>query len=165
MSKLARIAISMLTGMMLAAAPISAQARGDASDALRRAFESWVEAINTGDRVAGLAGMTTDGAIIGPVGPVVEGEAQLRERVTQLTSVPGLRVTMRQNHVSVGKDGRTGFIVSDGEITVPLPDGTPATKKHRLLRVWRNENGVWRCYIDMPVPAGDDVARDSGSGQ
>lgn len=162
MTTLAKISVSMLTSMLLAAAPASVQSREDASSELRRTFESWIAAINAGDRVAGLAAMTSDGAIISPAGPVSEGEEQLRERVGQLTSLPGFRVTMRQNHVSVGQDGRTGFVVSDGEITIPLSAGALQTTPHRLLTVWRKEGAVWRCYIDMPVPVQTGTTVHSG---
>ena len=102
-----------------------------------------------------------DGAIIGPVGPLPEGRKQLNEFGEMVTKVPGLHIAVTTLRVSVTADGTTGFVVGDGEITMPRPDGKLVTSGQRLLTVWRKQGGIWHCYIDAPIPS--DAAAKIGS--
>ena len=147
--------------LALSTAGNAAVTRNDAELELKSAYDAWIAAINRGDNESGMAVFTDDGAIIGPVGPLPEGRKQLNEFGEMVTKVPGLHIAVTTLRVSVTADGTTGFVVGDGEITMPRPDGKLVTSGQRLLTVWRKQGGIWHCYIDAPIPS--DAAAKIGS--
>lgn len=122
--------------------------------ALVAAHDAWIAAINRGEIQQGLDGMTEDAVIVGSDGPVVHGSAEVRERVAQLTRVPGLNIRFTLTKASVSPDKRVGFVIGDSTISASDSSGVLRTTSQRLLTVWRKDPGQgWRCYLDAPMRA------------
>lgn len=141
--------------LAVAAMGCATQPRLDSQgQALIRAHDEWIAAINRGDTPRGLAGMTEDAAILAGQGPITQGTEEVRQHVARLMSVPGLHVEFALTKSSVSPDGRVGFVVGDSKITAPGPDGKLHTTSQRLLTVWRRDgNRPWRCYLDVVMQA------------
>ena len=111
----------------------------------------WAALSSQGQDVDRILSFWTDDAVVYPPGmPVVSGKPALRGYVEGALAIPGFHITWITSEARLSADGRMGFLLSSNVVTMPGPDGRPATTRGRAVTVWRRDaDGEWRCSVDI----------------
>lgn len=120
--------------------------------ALMAADRGWYEAYAASDSPADVfAGQVVDDARLLPPGaPRADGREAVREVIAQLESLPGFSVSWAPAIAEVGGGGDLGYTIGSYQMTVPGPDGEPATVVGKYLTVWEKQpDGRWMVAADM----------------
>lgn len=120
-------------------------------DRLLRRDAEWAQLAAEGRDIEGMLSYWTEDAIVIPPGlPAVVGKAALREYIESSLKLPGFSITWTSTDVTFSPDGNLAYIMSNNEVRMNAPDGTPTTTAGRAVTIWRREpDGEWRCVVDV----------------
>lgn len=121
-----------------------------AKQALLERDAAWSAAASARAPVEEVLDFWTDDAVVVPPGmPPVSGRQALRDYVSGSYVIPGFRISWEADRVDVSEDGSMAWIIGTNEVELTGEDGTPVTVPGRVVTVWRNESGTWRCCADI----------------
>lgn len=111
---------------------------------------AWSEAASSGAPVEEVLDYWTDDAVVVPPGmPPVAGKEALRAYVEGSYDIPGFRISWETGDVDVSADGSMAWILGTNLVELTGEDGQPVSMPGRVVTVWRDEGGTWRCCADI----------------
>jgi ketosteroid isomerase-like protein len=104
----------------------------------------------------------TDDRVIYPVGePAVRGKAAVRKYVRRNRQDLGLRPRTTPIEIVASESGDLGYIIGTHEW---MDREGRATMPGRYVTLWRkNEQGEWRCFLEIHSPRPVEDAEEAGS--
>jgi ketosteroid isomerase-like protein len=122
-----------------------------ASEALLRRDTEWANAATAGKDVDQIVSYWSDDALVMfPGQPTIKGKQAIRAFVASSLAAPGFSIHWNSEKPEFSPDGKLAYLRGTTQMTVPGPDGKPATVHLRGLTVWRMEpDGQWRCVADI----------------
>ena len=117
---------------------------------LRRDAE-WADLAWAGKDVDKIVSYWSDDAVlIFPGQPVLEGKAAIGAYVAESLKTPGFKIHWVSEKPVFSPDGKLAYLRGKDELTVPGPNGAPATLHLRGISIWRlDADGQWRCVVDI----------------
>src|SRR5213595_3443240 len=117
---------------------------------LRRDAE-WADLASAGKDVEKIVSYWSDDAVlIFPGQPVLEGKAAIGAYVAESLKTPGFKIHWVSEKPVFSPDGKLAYLRGKDELTVPGPNGAPATLHLRGISIWRlDADGQWLCAVDI----------------
>ena len=118
---------------------------------LSRRDAEWADLASAGKDVEKIVSYWSDDAVlIFPGQPVLEGKAAIRAYVAESLNTPGFKIHWVSEKPVFSPDGKLAYMRGKDELTVPGPNGAPATLHLRGISIWRlDADGQWRCVVDI----------------
>jgi ketosteroid isomerase-like protein len=126
---------------------------------LVEAREEWTQAIAAGD-LERIFSFWTDDIVIYPVSePEVRGKGAVREYVLRNRRDRGLSPRMTPIEISESESGDMGHVIGTYEW---IDAAGTAHNPGRYVTLWRrNDNGEWRCFLEIHSPLPEESVESS----
>ena len=135
-------------------------------EAIEANDEAYEQAFTAGDAATVATFYTTDGVVLIPNGPRVDGAAAIEQAIAGLLEQgPGAALDLTTRDVHVAAAGDYAYATGSYSLSVPVPDGPEWTDAGKFVAVWKNQDGAWKMAADIwnsdtPLAAPDGAAAD-----
>lgn len=131
-----------------------------ASDEIRAADQSWLEAFAAGDLESSLKFCADDCVVMAPNAPAAIGGEAIRELLRGWFK-PGLKISWTPDRVDVSDD--LGFSSGAYEMSFKDPAGNTISDHGKYVIVWKRQaDGSWKVVRDI---SNSDLPQATSSGQ
>ena len=116
--------------------------------AIRRTNERWLALVRDHDAAAVSKLYASDGAMMAPGAPIVQGQPALEKAWGGLMQMPGFGLTFKADKIAVASGGDMALDQGTYLLSLTGPNG-PTKDVGKYVVVWRNIDGQWKVAADI----------------